>query len=209
MTKCDAPQEKDNSLTACVVDEQRRSFLLAAIGVLGGIGVACALTPFISSWLPSRKAKSAVDLITVDVSHLSEGQQMTVEWQGKPVWILRRSDKVLRQLSYPNSQLRDPDSFTEQQPRYAKNNWRSRNPAYLVLIGLCTHLGCSPRYVPHLQHSSKNAGGFYCPCHGSEFDLAGRVLKGMPAPLNLEVPPYYFVNEHLLVIGKDNAKRSL
>lgn len=209
MTQCDTSKETNKSLTDRVVDEQRRFFLLRAISVLGGIAAAFALMPFISSWLPSRKVKAASDLITVDVSHLSEGQQMTIEWQGKPVWILRRSDKMLRQLSYPNSQLRDPDSLTEQQPKYAKNNWRSRNPAYLVLIGLCTHLGCSPRYVPHLQHNSKKAGGFYCPCHGSEFDLAGRVLKSMPAPLNLEVPPYYFASEHLLVIGDDKATRSV
>lgn len=205
MTKRDVSQEKDKTLTNKVVDEQRRTFLLAATGVLGSIGVACALTPFVSSWLPGRNTKAAGAAVTVDLSHLSAGQQITIEWQGKPIWVLRRTENMLRQLSHHHNQLRDPDSLADQQPKYAQNDWRSRNPTYLVLIGLCTHLGCSPHYVPHVQHSPDQAAGFHCPCHGSEFDLAGRVFKGMPAPLNLEVPPYYFASEHVLVIGEDKA----
>lgn len=189
------------------IDEQRRKFLLTTTGVLGGVGVACALTPFISSWLPSAKAEAAGAPVQVDLSKMEPGQQVTVEWRGRPVWIIRRTKEMLQHLAGHDEQLRDPDSLVEQQPEYAKNQHRSINPEYLVLIGICTHLGCSPKYTPVEDSLGPNwPGGFYCPCHGSTFDLAGRVFKGVPAPINLEVPPYQFLSEHVIVIGQDTKE---
>ncbi|MDP1603092.1 MAG: ubiquinol-cytochrome c reductase iron-sulfur subunit [Legionella sp.] len=189
------------------IDTQRRQFLLTATGVLGGVGVACALTPFISSWLPSAKAQAAGAPVQVDLSRIEPGQQVTVEWRGKPVWIVRRTKAMLEQLAGAEDQLRDPQSLVEQQPDYAKNQHRSINPEYLVLVGVCTHLGCSPKYTPEVNELGPHwPGGFYCPCHGSTFDLAGRVFKGVPAPINLEVPPYQFISEHVIVIGQDESK---
>lgn len=200
------PSKDSNSYNE-TIDEQRRRFLLATTGILGGVGVACALTPFISSWLPSAKAKAAGAPVQVDLSKLEPGQQVTVEWRGKPVWIIRRTKEMLAQLSRHDSLLRDPDSIVEQQPAYAKNQYRSINPEYLVLVGVCTHLGCSPKYNPAENTLGANwPGGFYCPCHGSTFDLAGRVFKGFPAPINLEVPPYQFISEKVIVIGQDERQ---
>lgn len=188
------------------IDEQRRKFLLTTTGVLGGVGLACAVTPFASSWMPSAKAQAAGAPVEVDISKMEPGQQVTVEWRGRPVWIVRRTQEMLNHLSDHNERLRDPDSLTEQQPEYAKNKFRSINPEYLVLVGICTHLGCSPKYTPEFQKLGPEwPGGFYCPCHGSTFDLAGRVFKGVPAPINLEVPPYHFRTKDLIVIG-DNGK---
>ncbi|STX52547.1 ubiquinol-cytochrome c reductase, iron-sulfur subunit [Legionella busanensis] len=189
------------------IDEKRRKFLLTATGVLGGIGAACALTPFISSWLPSAKAQAAGAPVEVDLSKLEPGQQATIEWRGRPVWIIRRTKAMLEQLAGAENQLRDPESLVEQQPSYAKNKYRSIKPEYLVLVGICTHLGCSPKYTPQVNELGPNwRGGFYCPCHGSTFDLAGRVFKGVPAPINLEVPPYRFVNDHVIIIGEDEQQ---
>lgn len=173
--------------------------------VLGGVGAACALTPFITSWLPSSKAQAAGAPVKVDVSRMEPGEQAIIEWRGKPVWIIKRSKDMLNQLQKEDeSQLRDPDSLVEQQPEYAQNKFRSINPEFLVLIGICTHLGCSPKYKPSLGELGPDwPGGFFCPCHGSMFDLSGRVFKGVPAPINLEVPPYYFLDEHTIVIGED------
>ena len=188
------------------IDEDKRKFLLKATGVLGGVGAVCALTPFVSSWLPSAKAQAAGAPVQVDLSKLEPGQQVTVEWRGKPVWIVRRTPEMLAQLAGADEQLRDPLSLVDQQPEYAKNKYRSINPEYLVLIGICTHLGCSPKYTPQVNELGPNwPGGFYCPCHGSTFDLAGRVFKGVPAPINLQVPPYQFLSEHLIVIGQDTT----
>lgn len=201
----------DTSLNdpAQTIDEERRRFLLASTGVLGGVGVACALTPFVASWLPSAKAEALGAPVEVDLSRLEPGKQITVEWRGKPVWIIRRTKEMLKHLSDHQTLLRDPQSLVEQQPDYAQNEYRSINPEYLVLVGICTHLGCSPKYIP-TEHELGNAwpGGFYCPCHGSKFDLSGRVFKGVPAPINLEVPPYRFVNKHTLIIGEDKPKDS-
>lgn len=188
-------------------DEERRRFLLTSTCVLGGVGAVCALTPFVASWLPSAKAQAAGAPVEVDLSKMQPGEQAIVEWRGKPVWIIRRTKEMLQHLSGDQSELRDPESLVEQQPEYAKNNYRSINPEYLVLIGICTHLGCSPKYKPYLGELGPDwPGGFLCPCHGSTFDLAGRVFKGVPAPINLEVPPYRFVNEHTIVIGEDENK---
>ncbi|KTC73749.1 ubiquinol-cytochrome c reductase iron-sulfur subunit [Legionella birminghamensis] len=197
------PEHSDEYLPE-VIDEQKRQFLLRTTGVLGGIGAVCALTPFVSSWMPSAKAQAAGAPVEVDISKIEPGQQVTVEWRGKPVWIIRRTREMLDHLNGHNSELRDPDSLVDQQPEYAKNKFRSINPEYLVLVGICTHLGCSPKYTPNERELRPDwPGGFFCPCHGSTFDLAGRVFKGVPAPINLEVPPYRFVNKHLIVIGED------
>lgn len=196
------------------IDEQRRRFLLNSLRVLGGVGALCAFTPFLASWNPSEKIKAASGPIQVDLTHLQPGQQMTVEWRGKPIWIIRRTPAMLKQLNNQQEGLRDPDSRVPQQPAYARNQFRSIKPEYLVLVGLCTHLGCSPLFKPDgvtAQTSmtslvgdepQQSQGGFYCPCHGSRFDLAGRVYKGVPAPINLEVPPYRFLQEHVLEIGE-------
>lgn len=193
-----------NTPDAEPIDEQRRQFLIKTTGVLGGIGALCALTPFVASWLPSAKAQAAGAPVQVDLSMMEPGQQVTVEWRGKPVWIIRRTQDMLKHLKAVESNLRDPDSLVDQQPLYAKNLYRSIKPEYLVLVGICTHLGCSPKYKPYEKELGPEwPGGFYCPCHGSSFDLAGRVFKSVPAPINLEVPPYRFVSEHLIVIGED------
>lgn len=191
------------------IDLERRRFLVTASSVLGGVGVAYGLTPFVSSWWPSAKARAAGAPVEVDVSKMEPGQQVTVEWRGKPVWIIKRTKSMLKGLKRHDALLRDPQSIVEQQPSYAQNNHRSRKPEYLVLVGVCTHLGCSPKYKPTLGELGPQwPGGFYCPCHGSKFDLAGRVYKGVPAPINMEVPPYTFVNQHTLIIGMDESSQS-
>ena len=189
-----------------VVDKERRKFLLTATKIVGGVGCAFAATPFISSWLPSAKAMAAGAPIEVDLSKMQPGQQVTVEWRGKPVWVIKRTKPMLDTLEKTRKNLRDPDSEADQQPNYAKNEFRSRTKDFLILVGVCTHLGCSPKFKPTLGELGPSwPGGFYCPCHGSTFDLAGRVFQGVPAPLNLEVPPYYFPKEDYVVIGEDSA----
>lgn len=189
------------------IDEKRRRFLVAATTTMAGLGLVAAGVPFVSSWLPSAEAEAAGGPIEVDISKLEPGQLMIVEWRGKPVWILRRTQEMLDRLALTENNLRDPDSLVEQQPAYAHNRYRSINPNYLVLIGICTHLGCSPLYRPDLGGLGTDwQGGFYCPCHGSKFDLAGRVMKGVPAPINLEVPPYKFLNKTTIVIGENAEK---
>jgi ubiquinol-cytochrome c reductase iron-sulfur subunit len=186
------------------IDESRRRFLLTTTSVLGTVGAVCALTPLVSSWLPSVKAQAESVPIQVDLSRVEPGEQVVVAWRGKPVWIIRRTKEMLDHLSDNDSLLRDPSSLVAQQPEYAKNKFRSIKPEYLVLVGICTHLGCTPKYKPRVgDMGAAWEGGFYCPCHGSTFDLAGRVFKGVPAPINLEVPPHHFINDHTLVIGED------
>lgn len=187
-----------------LADEQRRRFLLTTTCVLGAVGAACALTPLVSSLLPSAKAKALGSPVRVDLSQLEPGQQVTVEWRGKPVWIIRRTKEMIKHLADNTAFLRDPMSRVEQQPIYAQNQYRSIKPEYLVLIGICTHLGCSPKYKPNEQELGPAwPGGFYCPCHGSTFDLAGRVFKRVPAPINLQVPPYHYMSEQVIMIGED------
>lgn len=190
------------------IDKERRRFLVTATTLMGGVGLAATAIPFISSWLPSAKAEAAAAPIEVDISQLAPGGQMTVEWRGNPVWIIRRTSQMLEQLKSHDSQLRDPESFVDQQPLYARNPYRSIKPEYLVLVGICTHLGCSPTYRPNPESSlgPQWPGGFFCPCHGSTFDLAGRVFRGVPAPINLRVPPYTFVNDHTILIGVDSGE---
>lgn len=186
------------------IDEQRRKFLTTATTVAGGVGVLAAALPFVTSLLPSAKAEAAAAPVEVDLSPLQPGQMLTVEWQGKPVWIIYRTKAMIEALHKHENELRDPESRVDQQPEYAHNEHRSINPDYLVLIGICTHLGCSPQYVPTAHELGPHwPGGFYCPCHGSSFDLAGRVFKGVPAPINLAVPPYTFLAEKRILIGTD------
>ncbi len=185
------------------VDSVRRDFLVNAVKVLSAIGAAFAVVPFVSSLSPNRKILHANQPLHVDVSNIQPGTQMTVIWRGKPIWIIHRTPQQLKLIEAYNPSLRDPDSLTNQQPEFAKNIYRSSNPKYLVLVGLCTHLGCSPKF----ENANKpdKPPGFYCPCHGSRFDLSGRVYKKMPAPINLEVPPYYFLNDNILVIGEEHG----
>ncbi len=200
-------QENESRSDDDHVDEAKRQFLIKSACLLGGVGAACAMTPFVASWLPSAKAVAAGAPVQVDLSQIEPGQQVTVEWRGKPVWIIRRTPAMLKRLEDDVNLLRDPDSFVEQQPHYTQNKYRSLRPEWLILIGICTHLGCSPKYtpVPH-QLGPDWPGGFYCPCHGSLFDLAGRVFKGVPAPINLEVPPYRFLNDQMILIGEDEKE---
>jgi len=190
------------------VDNSKRRFLTTAASVVvGGAGATAVAVPFVSSMLPSAKAQAAGAPVEVDISKLEIGQLMTIEWRGKPVWVYRRSPEVLENLSSQDDSLRDPSSsVTEQQPEYCINEGRSIREELMVLVGICTHLGCSPTYRPELAPEDLGAdwkGGFFCPCHGSKFDLAGRVFKGVPAPINLVVPPYYFQGDNRIVIGED------
>ena len=187
------------------VNTGRRRFLTATTAVVGGAGAVVAAVPFIKSWQPSARAQVAGAPVTEDISKLEVGQRLIVPWRGQPVWIIRRTPEMLAALPSQNGRLRDPDSENpEQQPEYAKNPHRSIKPEISVLVGTCTHLGCSPRFVPELLPQPFDAdwkGGFYCPCHNSRFDLAGRVYEGVPAPTNLKVPPYRFIDDNRIEIG--------
>ena len=189
------------------IDYGRRRMLLAATTVMGGVGAAYVATPFILSMYPSARAQAAGAPIEVDISKLEVGQLLTVEWRGKPVWILRRSKEMLDNMKTLDSQLKDPNSDElSQQPVYAKNHDRSVNPEIMVMVGICTHLGCSPTFRPEVAPPDLGAGwkgGFFCPCHGSRYDLAGRVFQGVPAPSNLVVPPYHFITATRLMVGVD------
>ena len=189
------------------VNEGRRWFLLGATGAVGAVGAAGVAVPFVKSWNPSAKAKAAGAPVKVDISKLEPGGLVIAEWRSKPVWIVRRTEESLASLAKLEDKLKDPASDQEQQPSYTKNTHRSVRPEILVLIGLCTHLGCSPTYRPEVGAADLGGdewlGGFYCPCHGSTFDFSGRVFKGVPAPTNLEVPPYSFETENVIIVGVD------
>jgi len=190
------------------VDKDKRRFLTASTAVVGAVGAGFVAVPFVASWSPSERAKTAGAPVEVDISKLQDGQKVTVEWRGKPVWIVKRTPKTLEDLKALDDSLRDPASENVQQPEYAQNPSRSIKPEILVLVGICTHLGCSPTYRPELAAADLGAdwkGGFFCPCHGSKFDLAGRVYSGVPAPLNLEVPPHFYKSDRVILIGKDGG----
>lgn len=190
------------------VDKGRRRFLTTATTVVGAVGAGYALAPFLISMQPSARAQAAGAPVEADISKLEPGQMMTVEWRGKPVWIVRRTDQSVADLKNLTAQLADPTSEANQQPSYAKNEARSLKPNYLVLVGICTHLGCSPSYRPDLAPADLGPewrGGFFCPCHGSRFDLAGRVYKSVPAPKNLEVPPYKYLSDTRILVGEDGG----
>ena len=190
------------------VDIRKRRFLTAAATVVGGVGAVYAAVPFLASWLPSERAKAAGAPVQADISKLESGQMIRVQWRGKPVWVVRRTEEMLAALPGLNGELRDPESVDPQQPEYCQNIDRSIKPEILVAVGICTHLGCSPTFIPEAlpqPYDPKWKGGFFCPCHGSRFDLAGRVFKGVPAPLNLEIPPHKYISDTLILIGEDRG----
>jgi ubiquinol-cytochrome c reductase iron-sulfur subunit len=197
------------SYTTEGVDKERRRMLITATSVVGAVGVGFVAWPFMSSLSPSAKTQAAGAPVEVDISKLEDGQKITVEWRGKPIWVVKRTKKNLADLPSLNAKLRDPDSQVEQQPNYAQNSNRSIKPEYLVVVGICTHLGCSPSYVKEEdQHDlgSDWKGGFFCPCHGSFFDLAGRVYQSVPAPTNLVVPPHTYLSETRILVGVDQTE---
>jgi len=186
------------------IDRSRRRFLTGATSVIGGVGALYAAVPFVGSWFPTAKAEALGSPVEVNLAKVKLGAQLTVEWRGQPIWIIKRTQQMIDELNNLETKLRDPLSEEPQQPSYATNTHRSINPEYLVLVGLCTHLGCVPLYRPDAGSvESTWQGGFFCPCHGSKFDLAGRVFKGVPAPTNLVVPPYRYVSDSVVVIGED------
>ncbi len=194
------------------VNDGRRRFLTATTAVVGGVGVIYAAVPFVKSFQPSARAQSAGAPVTIDVSKLAEGQLLKIgadvpQWRGQPIWVLKRSPEMLEELTRDDhrKRLRDPDSeVLEQQPEFARNAGRSIRDDVVVLVGICTHLGCSPLFEPEVKPQSYDEnwkGGFFCPCHGSKFDLAGRVFSGVPAPTNLRVPPYRFDDDKHITVG--------
>ena len=192
------------------VDQDRRRFLTGVTTGVGAAGVAAAAVPFVASMTPSAKARAAGAPVLVDIGDLEPGKLLKIEWRGKPVWIIKRTQEMLDSLETVKDELADPDSDRDQQPQYAQNATRSIEPEVLVLVGLCTHLGCSPlEKLKPGELDSDWQGGFFCPCHGSKFDLAGRVFKNVPAPTNLEVPPHRFLSDSRVEIGVDTIKEDL
>lgn len=187
-------------------DQGKRQFLVAATTVAGGVAAGVAAVPFVASMLPSERAKAAGAPVDVDLSTLAPGERVTVEWQGKPVWIVRRTKEMLDTIRGNDGNVADPQSKKKMQPAYATNEMRAIKDEYLVVVGICTHLGCSPvsKFAKQAEAFDPNwQGGFYCPCHGSLFDLAGRVYKNKPAPDNLVVPPHKYLSDTRIVIGED------
>ena len=189
------------------VNNGMRRFLVVATSVAGGAAAVAVAVPFVASMFPSARAKAAGAPVEVDISKVEPGMMIRAEWRSKPVWIVHRTSDMLEGLKKVDSRVADPDSERPMQPAYAKNEYRSRKPEWLVLVGICTHLGCSPsdklKAGPDSGLGEEWPGGFFCPCHGSKFDLAGRVFKDVPAPTNLEVPKYQFLTDTRLVIGED------
>lgn len=188
------------------INQGRRRFLTLATAGAGGVATLGVAAPFAASWLPSEKAKAAGAPIEIDISKLEAGQMLIAEWRGKPIWVVNRTDQQLQDLDSVKGQLADPDSMMEQQPEDCKNNTRSIKPNILVAVGICTHLGCSPTYRPDLAPADLGAdwkGGFFCPCHGSKFDIAGRVYSSMPAPSNLVIPPHKYLNDTTIMVGSE------
>ncbi len=197
----------DSSFAETVEDPKRRRMLVLSAAGVGGLGAAAVAAPLIVSMSPSARAKAAGAPVEADISKLEPGRLLTVEWRGKPVWIVKRTEETLGRLDADTARLSDPDSAVAMQPAYAQNAARSIKPEVLVVVGICTHLGCSPSYRPELAAPDLGAdwdGGFFCPCHGSKFDMAGRVYAGVPAPYNLEIPPYRYVDDNNIVIGEDS-----
>lgn len=182
------------------LNSSRRYFLIGATSVAAGVGVVGAAVPFVKFWNPSARAKALGAPVTIDISKLELGQMLTVEWRGKPIFILSRDAQTISALENSQEDLADPDSQDGIQPEFAVNPTRSSKPEIGVYLGICTHLGCSPKFV-QTENFESGAGGFFCPCHGSKFDLAGRVGAGFPAPDNLEVPPYRYDSDTVITIG--------
>ncbi|MFL2874283.1 MAG: ubiquinol-cytochrome c reductase iron-sulfur subunit [Pseudohongiellaceae bacterium] len=192
-------------MTVDSTDIERRQFLTGTAAVLGGLGAGVAAIPFVSTFQPSERAKAIGAPVEANIDQIEPGQRVTYKWRGKPVWIIRRTEEQLTALEQMRDILADPDSTSSVQPEFAENSWRSLNQEYLVLVGICTHLGCSPSFRPlagDVVMGADSVGGFYCPCHGSKFDLSGRVYAGVPAPTNMDVPPYKFLNESRILIGE-------
>ncbi len=189
------------------VNKGRRRLLIGATSAVGAVGAVGAAVPFVASWNPSAKAKTAGAPVKVDVSKLEYGQQTVVQWRGKPVWIVRRDAKALADLATLDDTLADPKSEVPQQPNYVPGTpARAIREDIVVLVGICTHLGCSPTYRPEIAPEDLGpqwVGGFYCPCHGSRFDLSGRVVKSSPAPTNLVVPPHFYESDNVIIVGVD------
>lgn len=189
------------------INQGRRRFLTAATCVVGAAGVVGAAVPFVGSWAPSAKAKAAGAPVKINIGKIEPGQMIIEEWRGQPVYIVRRTPEALASLAKLSGTLRDPKSVKSTQPAYVDPENRAIKAEYLVLVGLCTHLGCAPMYRPEVGAADLGGaewlGGFFCPCHGSKFDLAGRVYQGVPAPLNLLVPPYSYESDTVIVVGVD------
>jgi ubiquinol-cytochrome c reductase iron-sulfur subunit len=188
------------------VDTRKRKFLIAATSAIGGVAAAGVAVPLVMSMLPSARAKAAGAPVEVDISKVEPGMLLTVEWRGKPVWIVNRTQEMLDLMAKHDDQLADPASEMPQQPDYCKNANRSIKPEFLVAVGICTHLGCSPTFRKEVGAADLGGdwpGGFFCPCHGSRFDLAARVFKGVPAPTNLVIPPHQYLSDAKLLIGVD------
>lgn len=189
------------------VDRSKRRFLIAATTAVGGVAAVGAVVPFVMSMLPSERAKAAGAPVEVDISKIEPGMMLNVEWQGKPVWVVNRTKEMLDALSKNDAKLADSKSEIPQQPDYCKNATRSIKPEILVAVGICTHLGCSPTYRPEMGPADLGpdwAGGFFCPCHGSRFDMAARVYSGVPAPTNLVIPKHKYLSDSRLLIGDDS-----
>src|SRR6266513_5753772 len=193
------------------VNNTKRRFLLGATAAVGSVGVVAAAVPLGMSFWPSERAKAAGAPVEVDIGKIEPGQKINVEWRGKVVWVIHRTPKMLEDLPKLDSQLADPNSNDSQQPKNAKNGYRSIKPEIFVAVGICTHLGCSPTFRPEMAPADLGPdwlGGFFCPCHQSKFDLAVRVFKGVPAPTNLIIPPYRFTSDTTIVIGEDEIKKA-
>ncbi len=196
-------------MSEAVMDLGKRRFLLTASSVVGGVASAAIVYPFVASMMPSQRAKAAGAPVEIDISKIESGSYVTVEWRGKPVWVVNRTSEMLDGLAKHDNLLADPGSESSEQPDYAKNVGRAlkAHENYLVVVGVCTHLGCSPTFRPTVAAADLGAdwpGGFFCPCHGSKFDLAGRVFKGVPAPINLIIPPYKYLSDTRLLLGDDS-----
>jgi ubiquinol-cytochrome c reductase iron-sulfur subunit len=188
------------------VDSSKRRMLLAATSAVGGVAAAGMAAPFVMSFMPSERAKAAGAPVEVDISAIEPGTMKVVEWQGKPVWVARRTPEMLDLLSKHDGELTDPSNSVPQQPDYCNNPSRAIKPEVLVVVGICTHLGCSPSFRPELAAPDLGAnwgGGWFCPCHGSRFDMSGRVYQGSPAPTNLIIPPHQYLSDTVLLIGDD------
>jgi ubiquinol-cytochrome c reductase iron-sulfur subunit len=188
------------------VDYAKRRFLVTATSVVGGAGAVVAVAPFVISMWPSERAKAAGAPVEIDISKVEPGQKINVEWRGKVCWVINRTPEMLATLPKMDARLSDPKSEVNQQPAYCKNETRSIKPNMWIAVGICTHLGCSPTFRPELAPGDLGAdwlGGFFCPCHQSKFDLAGRVFKGVPAPTNLVIPPHRYASDAKVVIGED------
>ncbi len=193
------------------VDQSKRQFLTSALTVVGAVGTGFVAVPFLAQMQPSVKTEAAGAPVEIDISKIENGQLIRAEWRGKPVWVLKRTETVLETLKELDDQLADPQSNESKQPSYSKNPVRSIKPEIFIAIGLCTHLGCSPTFRPEVAPPDlgpKWKGGFFCPCHGSWFDLAGRVFRGVPAPTNLEIPPHRYITETRILIGEDQQEQS-